>query len=213
MILFFLIFSLQLFSFDEYPDTITQNDLEFMKVFEKKAYLETLENFGIDETKICIIDFVTKFAYVPKHNKLKINLNANSGFKNYTGIDNDNKTYYAISINVAYPLLDKKEENEYQKEKLNFLNETIKLATEYLKIDTEIKILIKELEFLRLKDRRLKVRVHAGIQNLSERINLFENIIKVKANIADKKIKILQLKKLLILRVIPSKREELRKML
>jgi hypothetical protein len=103
-----------------------------------------------------------------------------------------------IGINLRYVFFDAKEKKEFIKTRLERQNALIEKARDYFLVKDLVSNLSLELEFLNLKDSRLKVRVQNGIKNLDERILLIEQIIKTKKELSQQKINLESLRAFLI---------------
>jgi hypothetical protein len=103
-----------------------------------------------------------------------------------------------IGLNLKYIWFDNKEKKEFIKTRLERQNALIEKARDYYLVKDLVNSLSLELEFLNLKDSRLKVRVANGIKNLDERIDLIEKILETRKELSQQKINLETLKAFLI---------------
>jgi hypothetical protein len=129
------------------------------------------------------------------HEKDVIDFTIDSTISTTTDKDINNNN---ISLSLKYNIWDNKEKNDFIKKNLKTKNSLIDKAKNYYLTKDLINNLQIKLDFLYLKDERLKRRVISGIVNLDDRIALIDSILELNSKISQNKIKLENLKTFLL---------------
>ena len=148
-----------------------------------------------------------------KPSGLQVELQGSAGLKNYTGLENSEKAFYQAGILLRYKIIDKKEENDLKLKQMKLDQEIAQNVALYFKTKNDLNALIKKLEMLRLIDRRLKVRVKSGIENLDDRLKVLQQILDTNDKINEERVNLFKLKALLVTYVEDGAKDKLREML
>ncbi len=208
---------------DRSPATIRAADLAIVKKFEELSYEMADRPIEIDAQKIRrVVDYILEHkAYSIERNLLKIELAASAGYKSNTAYDTpDNfadelqgRPYYRAGVLFRYPILDEKENKDIKKTKIQFEQKVVDVVGGYFDKLAEFRSARRYLKFLRLKQRREKVRQHAGIVSLDSRIDLMEKILKTQDDIIKKRTELSSLREEIVSFVTRPKRKKLAEML
>jgi hypothetical protein len=103
-----------------------------------------------------------------------------------------------VSLNLKYIIFDNKERRIFKADRLKKKNNLINKARDYYLKKDLINYLSLKLQFLNLKDNRLKIRIANGVKNLDDRLILIEEILILKKDISKTEIELQSLKAFLI---------------
>jgi len=198
---------------DAHPDKVTREDLEILKSFEKRIYMKTKVIGQKEATFNEILSYITKHKLAKKPSGLQVELQGSAGLKNYTGLENSERAFYQAGILLRYKVIDKKEENDLKLKQMKLDQEIAQNVALYFKTKNDLNALIKKLEMLRLIDRRLKVRVRSGIENLDDRLKVLQQILDTNDKINEERVNLFKLKALLVTYVEDDAKDKLREML
>jgi hypothetical protein len=208
---------------DRNPGTTKAEDLTIVKEFEKLSYEIADRPVEVDAKKLRgIVDYILKYkTYSIERNLLKVEIAASAGYKSNTAYDSpDNfgdelqgRPYYRAGVLFHYPILDEKEKQDIRKTKMQFEQKVVDVVGGYFDKLAEYRSARRYLKFLRLKQRREKVRQHAGIVSLDSRIDLMEKILKTQDDIIKKRTELSSMREEIVSFVIRSKRKKLSEML
>jgi len=211
------LFSFSLLANDYNPQKVTQNDLEILQSFEKKAYDLTLKKQNYEEIILKTISFIQNNNHYNSIIETKWQLDfiaeAKVGTFDEYNQRNNQKHREHIGFQATYPIFDTKEKREHIQMKLKRNSDFIKDITNYFDLMREYHSLLKKEEFFRLKELREKVRQKNAIINLDNRLKTIEQLIKIQDDIDKILIQILKIQQSLLILVPQNKQDELKKLL
>ena len=214
--------------FDTSPERVSKADLELLKSFERLSYDVADHSHDAKRSSIRdIVNFIRSHkSYSIERNLWKLKVVSAGGYKSKTAYDNYNAgiteereystggvPYYKAGLQFEYPILDEKEKHLIDKNKMVFEQKIVNAVSGYFDIKTKIQSKKTLLKFLRLKQRRSKVRQYAGVESLDDRIGIIEKILSTQEDIAVLSVTIEKERELLISFVLISYRPKLKKML
>jgi hypothetical protein len=202
--------------FDNSPKKITHEDKQIMKEFDKLAY-ELVE----EKHKVLSINKIYTFiknnkSYIHDYNKILVNLNGALGSKTkraseYNENITDERNYYNLSINLKYPFYDEKLKKELHNEKIKYNEFLLIMIKDYVLTNQTVIKLKQKLKFYRLKQIRGKLLQKTGIEYLSTRLEIMDNLLTTKDEVIENEIKLKGFKEQLL--NLTSKPNELKKLL
>lgn len=230
-LILFLLLTALLFSEsyrDTKPGTVSKSDLELLKSFEKLSYDIADHSHDTKRSSIRdIVNFIRKHkTYSLERNLWRLKVVSAGGYKSKTAYDNYNAgiteereystggvPYYKAGLQFEYPIIDAKEKQLISKNKLVFEQKVVTSVSVYFNDKTKLQSKRTLLEFLRLKQRRSKVRQHAAVESLDDRISIIEKILATQEDIALLSVSVEKQRELLVSFVLLGYRSKLKKML
>ena len=210
------------------PGKVSKSDLELLKSFEKLSYDIADSPHDTKQSTIRdIVNFIRRHkTYSLERNLWRLKVVSAGGYKSKTAYDNYNAgiteereystggvPYYKAGLQLEYPIIDAKEKQLISKSKLVFEQKVVSGVSAYFNDKTKLQSKRTLLKFLRLKQRRSKVRQHAAVESLDDRIAIIEKILTTQEDIAVLSVAVEKQKELLISFVLIGYRSKLKKML
>ncbi len=217
----FLIFNVLLinvlFATDYEAKKITKDEYQNLNSIDKSIYELSVETKVYDTKRVS--DFIYQnLAYDLDFTRLKItssaNIRHNSSNIVYDSTDiTKDKNSYSASINLTYPLFDKKEYNDRKKQIIVLKQKIINEVQKYFKIKAKLYDLQMEQKILTQLEIRAKARKLDGVGGFKDWLDVIKNIKKINYDISYTSLELSEKKQILLSYVKPSNENELRGML
>lgn len=209
------LFSNLLFGYD--AKKITHDEFEDLKVIDKNIYDLSIETKVYDIKKV--VHFIyTNLGYDLDFTRLKITSSANIKHSssdtvyNSTDVITDRNSYSA-SVNLSYPLFDKKESNDRKKQIITLKQKIISEVRNYFKLKAKLHDLQIELKILTLLEIRAKARKLDGVGGFKDWLTVIKDIKKINYDITVTSLELSQKAQVLLSYIIASKQDILKEML
>jgi len=208
-------------NFDNKPRTITKEDLQTMKQFEKLAY-NMAENENASHVDISrVYNFIWRNrVHADDYTRLKIDGIGTLGYRTPKGgddntalISEENYNYYKVGFALTYNLYDGKTSKDIQNKKLEYRTKLLTIVEKYATAKEVLHKLKSELDFKRLEQIRSKVLVKTAQKYLDDRIKIIKEILDLNNKIKEKKINLSSLHLQLLNLVSANKINELKELL
>lgn len=179
---------------------VSNQELNSIKQIDQEIYnLITKED---QEKSEDIANYIYKnLRYKLDYTPLKINANANarhSSSENTYTSDTElirDRNAYSIGVTLTYPLFDKKEELEREKDQIQIKQKLIDEVSKFLRLREEIRELKEEIKLLYLLETRAKARKLTGSDSFDNWLSVLKDIKKNKEDLKIKEIEFLQQKR------------------
>jgi len=196
---------------------ITKIEYQDLQEIDKKIY-ELSSYVKIYDTKKVAKFIYQNLAYDLDFTRLKItssaNLKHNSSDTVYNTTDVvTNRNSYSASVNLTYPLFDKKESNDRKKQIITLKQKIIKETQNYFKLKAKLHDLQIEQKILTQLEIRAKARKLDGVGGFTDWLDVLKDIKKNNYDITITDLELKEKLQTLMSYVISSRQESLKGML
>jgi len=196
---------------------ITKTEYKKLQKIDKTIYEFSIKTQEYDSVSVANYIY-QNLAYDLDFTRLKItssaNLKHNSSDTVYNTTDVEtNKNSYSASINLTYPLFDKKESNDRKKQIVTIKQKIIREVQKYFKLKAKLDDLKLEHKILTALEIRAKARKLDGVGGFKDWLDVLKDIKKVNFDITDTSLELSEQKQVLLSYVKPLKEMKLMEML
>lgn len=196
---------------------ITKVEYEELKSIDKTIYELSTKTKEYDSVSVANYIY-TNLAYDLDFSRFKVTSSADIRHSssdtvyNSTDVITDRNSYSA-SINLTYPLFDKKESNDRKKEIISIKQKIIKDVQNYFKLKSKLDDLKLEHKILTALEIRAKARKLDGVGGFKDWLDVLKDIKKINHDITDTSLELSKMKQILLSYVRPINEMKLKVML
>jgi hypothetical protein len=196
---------------------ITKIEYEDLQTIDKNIYDLSVETKTYDTKKVANFIYLN-LGYDLDFTRLKITSSANirhsSSDTVYSSTDiTTDRNSYSTSINLTYPLFDKKESNSRKKDIITLKQKIIKEVQNYFALKAKLHDLQIELKILTALEVRAKARKLDGVGGFKDWLDVIQDIKKNNYDITTTDLELKEKKQILMSYVRVSRQETIKGML
>ena len=196
---------------------ITKNEYQDLKAIDKNIYDLSVVQKTYDTKKIANFIYLN-LAYDLDFTRLKIISSANIRHNSSDTVYNENdrtidKNSYSASINLSYPLFDKKESNDRKKQIIILKQKIIKEVQNYFKLKAKLHDLQIELKILTQLEIRAKARKLDGVGGFKDWLDVIKDIKKTNYDLTLTDLELKEKMQTLMSYILFSRQQNLKGML
>ena len=216
VLLYLLVVSF-LYGLDYEAKKMTENEFKKLQKLDRQIYDLSVKQKSYDIKKV--VNFIyLNLGYDLDFTRLKITSSANvrhsSSDTVYNSTDTTiNKNRYSASLNLSYPLFDKKELNDRKKQIITLKQKIISEVQNYFKLKAKLHDLQTELKILTVLEIRAKARKLDGVGGFKDWLGVIKDIKKTSFDITVASLEVSEKAQVLKSYVIPSRQVALKDML
>lgn len=206
-----------LFSGEYEAKKITKLEYQDLQVIDKNLYDLSVETKIYDTKKVATFIYLN-LAYDLDFTRLKITSSANVRHGSSDTVYNENdittdRNSYSATINLTYPLFDKKEANSRKKEIITLKQKIIKEVQNYFELKVKLHDLKIELKILTALEVRAKARKLDGVGGFKDWLDVIKDIKKTNYDITVTDLELKEKLQILLSYVMVSRQDSLKGML
>ncbi len=196
---------------------ITKDEFQNLKAIDKNIYNLAAKRKVYDTKRVASFIYL-HLAYDLDFTRLKINSSLNLKHNSSDATFNENETTvdrnsYIASINLSYPLFDKKELNDRKKQIIVLKQKIISEVQKYFKLKAKLHDLELELKILTQLETRAKARKLDGVGGFKDWLDVVREIKKTHYDISIVDLELNEKMQTLISYVLSSKQQSLKEIL
>ena len=209
------LFTISLFGYES--KKITKVEYQNLKAIDKNIYDLSVAQKTYDTKKVASFIYLN-LAYDLDFTRLKIISSANIRHNSSDTVYNENdrtidKNSYSASINLSYPLFDKKESNDRKKQIIILKQKIIKEVQNYFKLKAKLHDLQIELKILTQLEIRAKARKLDGVGGFKDWLDVIKDIKKTNYDLTLTDLELKEKMQTLMSYVLFSRQQNLKGML
>lgn len=208
-----------LFGTDYEAKKITKVEYQDLKAIDKNIYDLSIEQKSYDTKKVATFIYLN-LGYDLDFTRLKITSSANirHGSTQGTTVYNENgvttdRNSYSASVNLSYPLFDKKESNDRKKQIITIKQKIISEVRSYFKLKAKLHDLVIEQKILTQLEIRAKARKLDGVGGFKDWLDVIREIKKTNYDLTIVNLEVSEKAQVLMSYVISVRQQSLKGML
>ena len=209
------IFTINLFGYE--AQKITKDEFMDLQVIDNHIYNLAYET-NVYDTKSIANFIYLNLAYDLEFTRVKITSSANVRHSSSDTVYNStdlttNRNAYSASVNLTYPLFDRKESNDRKRQIIILKQKIITEVRNYFKLKAKLHDLKLELKILTALEIRAKARKLDGVGGFNDWLDVIKDIKKVNYDITVASLEVSQKAQVLQSYVLVTRQQNLKEML